>query len=79
MIAAGRDARQIRAYVCLWESRRRHDSFSKYVPDEVKIDGEEYFIISESSILAVIGVAIGIFNLPIINFQSIHNFQINSE
>ncbi|MEK7140016.1 MAG: co-chaperone GroES, partial [Patescibacteria group bacterium] len=28
--------------------------FSKYAPDEVKIDGEEYFIISESSILAVI-------------------------
>jgi len=28
--------------------------FSKYVPDEVKIDGEEYFIISEGSILAVI-------------------------
>ncbi|MEK9168046.1 MAG: co-chaperone GroES [Patescibacteria group bacterium] len=28
--------------------------FAKYAPDEVKIDGEEYFIISESSILAVI-------------------------
>ena len=28
--------------------------FSKYAPDEVKIDGEEYFIISESSILAII-------------------------
>lgn len=28
--------------------------FSKYGPDEVKIDGEEYFILSESSILAVI-------------------------
>ena len=28
--------------------------FSKYAPDEVKIDGEEYFIISEGSILAVI-------------------------
>jgi len=28
--------------------------FSKYGPDEVKIDGEEYFVISESSILAVI-------------------------
>ena len=28
--------------------------FSKYSPDEIKIDGEEYFILSESSILAVI-------------------------
>jgi len=28
--------------------------FSKYSPDEVKIDGEEYFIISESNILAII-------------------------
>lgn len=28
--------------------------FSKYAPDEVKIDGEEYFIISESGILAII-------------------------
>ena len=28
--------------------------FSKYAPDEVKIDGEEYFIISEGSILAII-------------------------
>ncbi|MDR3547643.1 MAG: co-chaperone GroES [Candidatus Pacebacteria bacterium] len=28
--------------------------FSKYGYDEVKIDGEEYFILSESSILAVI-------------------------
>lgn len=28
--------------------------FSKYGPDEVKINGEEYFIISESSILAII-------------------------
>lgn len=28
--------------------------FSKYAPDEVKIDGEEYFIISEGSILAVV-------------------------
>ncbi len=28
--------------------------FSKYGPDEVKIDGEEYFILSEGSILAVI-------------------------
>ena len=29
--------------------------FSKYGPDEVKIDGKEYFIISENNILAVIG------------------------
>ena len=28
--------------------------FSKYGPDEIKIDGEEYFILSEGSILAVI-------------------------
>lgn len=28
--------------------------FSKYGPDEIKIDGEEYLIISESNILAVI-------------------------
>jgi len=28
--------------------------FSKYGPDEVKVDGKEYFILSESSILAVI-------------------------
>jgi chaperonin GroES len=28
--------------------------FSKYGPDEVEIDGEEYFILGESSILAVI-------------------------
>jgi len=28
--------------------------FSKYSPDEVKIDGEEYFIISESNILAIV-------------------------
>lgn len=28
--------------------------FSKYGPDEIKIDGQEYFIISESNILAVI-------------------------
>jgi chaperonin GroES len=28
--------------------------FSKYGPDEIKIDGKELFIISESSILAVI-------------------------
>jgi chaperonin GroES len=27
--------------------------FSKYGPDEVKIDGKEYFIISESNILAI--------------------------
>ncbi|NOY53932.1 MAG: co-chaperone GroES [Deltaproteobacteria bacterium] len=27
--------------------------FSKYGPDEIKVDGEEYYIISESSILAV--------------------------
>lgn len=29
--------------------------FSKYSPDEVKIDGKEYYLISEGSILAVIG------------------------
>jgi chaperonin GroES len=28
--------------------------FSKYGPDEVKVDGQEYFIISESNILAVL-------------------------
>lgn len=28
--------------------------FSKYGPDEVKIDGEEYFILNESNILAII-------------------------
>lgn len=28
--------------------------FSKYSPDEIKLDGQEYFILSESSILAVI-------------------------
>ena len=28
--------------------------FSKYGPDEIKVDGEEYLIISESNILAVI-------------------------
>jgi len=28
--------------------------FSKYGPDEIKIDGEEYLILSESNILAVI-------------------------
>ncbi|MHB8651767.1 MAG: co-chaperone GroES [Minisyncoccota bacterium] len=28
--------------------------FSKYGPDEIKVDGEEYFILSESSILAVV-------------------------
>lgn len=28
--------------------------FSKYGPDEVKVDDEEYFILSESSILAII-------------------------
>jgi chaperonin GroES len=28
--------------------------FSKYGPDEIKIDGEEYYILSESSILAII-------------------------
>lgn len=28
--------------------------FSKYGPDEVKVDGKEYFIISEANILAVI-------------------------
>jgi len=28
--------------------------FSKYGPDEIKIDGKEYFIISEANILAII-------------------------
>lgn len=28
--------------------------FAKYGPDEIKIDGKEYFILSESSILAII-------------------------
>ena len=28
--------------------------FSKYGPDEVKLDGQEFYIISESSILAII-------------------------
>lgn len=28
--------------------------FSKYGPDEIKIDGEEYLIVSESNILAII-------------------------
>lgn len=28
--------------------------FSKYGPEEIKIDGEEYYILSEASILAVI-------------------------
>lgn len=29
--------------------------FSKYGPTEIKIDGQEYYILSESEILAVIG------------------------
>ncbi|MBU6323763.1 MAG: co-chaperone GroES [Patescibacteria group bacterium] len=29
--------------------------FSKYGYDEVKVDGEEYYILSESNVLAVIG------------------------
>ncbi|OHB18403.1 MAG: hypothetical protein A2749_02720 [Parcubacteria group bacterium RIFCSPHIGHO2_01_FULL_45_26] len=28
--------------------------FSKYGPDEIKIDGKEYYVISESNILAII-------------------------
>ncbi len=28
--------------------------FTKYGPDEVKLDGEEYFILSESNILAIL-------------------------
>jgi chaperonin GroES len=28
--------------------------FSKYGPDEIKVDGKEYYILSESNILAVI-------------------------
>lgn len=35
---------------------RRGDTviFAKYGPDEIKIDGEDYFILSESNILAII-------------------------
>lgn len=29
--------------------------FTKYGPDEIKVDGKEYFILSESNILAIIG------------------------
>ena len=29
--------------------------FKKYSPDEIKVDGEEYLIIAESDILAVLG------------------------
>lgn len=29
--------------------------FSKYGPDDIKIENNEYFIISESSILAIVG------------------------
>lgn len=29
--------------------------FTKYGPDEVKVEGKEYFILSESNILAIIG------------------------
>ena len=29
--------------------------FKKYSPDEVKVDGEEYLVISEGDILAIIG------------------------
>lgn len=28
--------------------------FTKYGPDEIKVDGKEYFILSESNVLAVI-------------------------
>jgi len=28
--------------------------FSKYGPDEIKVEGEEYYVLSESNILAVI-------------------------
>lgn len=28
--------------------------FSKYGPDEIKVDGEEYYILGESSVLAII-------------------------
>jgi len=28
--------------------------FSKYGPDEIKLDGEEYYILSESNILAIV-------------------------
>ncbi|MBI5138518.1 MAG: co-chaperone GroES [Candidatus Vogelbacteria bacterium] len=31
-----------------------HVLFAKYGPDEIKLDGEDYFILSESNILAVI-------------------------
>ncbi len=33
----------------------QHVLFSKYGYDEVKIDGEEYYILSESSILGILG------------------------
>jgi chaperonin GroES len=29
--------------------------FSKYTPDEVEVDGKEYFIIREDSLLAILG------------------------
>ncbi len=29
--------------------------FSKYGPDEIKIEGKEYYVIAESNILAIIG------------------------
>ncbi len=29
--------------------------FKKYSPDEIKVDGEEYLIIAESDVLAVLG------------------------
>ncbi len=28
--------------------------FSKYGPDEIKLDGEEYYVLSESNILAIV-------------------------
>ncbi len=42
--------------VLIAPSVKRGDTiiFSKYGPDEIKIDGEEYYILNESNILAVI-------------------------
>ena len=42
--------------VLITPSVKRGDTiiFSKYGPDEIKIDGEEYYILNESNILAVI-------------------------
>lgn len=29
--------------------------FKKYAPEEIKIDGEEYFVLSESDVIAIVG------------------------